>query len=237
MVDEPGGRVDFVLRQQAQRVLTDQVVEDETARPDLAQHAGQRELGEHLACPPRVERGHADRSGSRDLRTGVGTQQRKGARCVLGQAPVRPREGGAEIELRAAGVERGKGRPFLGELPDQQVQGKVRVGRRASRDDREGKGEAATRPPQPDHGGAVVEDLARREPAAEELDDLLVVERLELDRPGVVEGGQARHPVAAGDDHPARAGSGEQGLDLSVVVGVVEHQQDPLLGQDAAQQA
>ncbi len=58
-----------------------------------------------------------------------------------------------------------------------------------------------------------------------------------MDGAGLVEDGQGGHLVAAGDDDPAGAGSGEQRLDLLVVAGVVEHDEDLPFGQQAAQQA
>jgi hypothetical protein len=42
------------------------------------------------------------------------------------------------------------------------------------------RGRAAARPPQTDHGLAVVPDPARGQPLAEEVDDLLVVEGFDL---------------------------------------------------------
>jgi hypothetical protein len=63
VVHQPGGRFGRVVGQQARRVLADEVVEHETARPGLAQHARQRQLGEHLARALRLKLGHARRGG------------------------------------------------------------------------------------------------------------------------------------------------------------------------------
>ncbi len=88
VVHEPAGRLECVVGQEVQRILADQVVEGETARPDRAQHARQRQLGEHLVCVPRIEPGDAHRSGGGDLGAGMGAQERKGARCRVRQAFV-----------------------------------------------------------------------------------------------------------------------------------------------------
>ena len=49
--------------------------------------------------------------------------------------------------------------------------------------------------------------------------------------PGAVAGDQPEEPVAAGDQHQAAGAGGQQGADLVGVAGVVQHHQQPLVGQ------
>lgn len=75
------------------------------------------------------------------------------------------------------------------------------------------------------------------EASGEQVPCFGVGERAEGQWAGAVGDGETGEPVAAGDDDPAVAGAGQQWTDLRCVACVVQDDEHPLSGQQAAQQA
>ena len=71
----------------------------------------------------------------------------------------------------------------------------------------------------------------RADDAGQQLAGLGGGEHIQREGPGAVAGDQPQEPVAAGDQHQAAGAGGQQGADLVGVAGVVQHHQQPLVGQ------
>ena len=101
------------------------------------------------------------------------------------------------------------------------------------RDQRQGEGEAA----------AAGDELGRRlrfpldpsaaQPTSQQLVGFAGIHRAQRERASALGGDQSQQPVAAGDDHPSRIPAGKKRPDLLGVPGIVQHNEDSSIGDQA----
>src|SRR6266511_2326518 len=211
-----------------------QVVKGEPTGCVLIDEARGGQLGEEPGGVWLRERGEAGGGRAGDVRAGAEAEQPEQPGRVTAQRLVRPGERRAGVAGRVATVERVEATSALPELLGERAEGEPGPGSGAGGDD-------AQRERQP---RAVVDELVRRrrlrrdqcraEVAGEQLAGLGGGEQAERDRVGAVAGDQAGEPVAAGHQRQAAHGSRQQRADLFDVAGVVEHDQHPAPGEQAA---
>jgi hypothetical protein len=216
-------------------VRPQEVVEGEAAEGRFVEQVAAGQLDEE---PIRQGRGDAcDGCGGRrrDLGTGVGAEEPEQACRVGGEGAVRPGEDGAEVEGRVGVGECVEA--VVGVVERRGQGGQREVGPRGRPCGHNGQCEGESVAGFDDPLGGF--GFGGRSPAADAALEqplrVLGAEARQGDRDGAV-GDQAGEAVAAGDQHEARGGAGQERADLVEVACVVEDHEDPLVRQQTAVQ-
>ncbi len=176
--------------------------------------------------------GERRRGTGADVRAGVQADQPEHPGGVGGQVAVGPGEDRLDRH-RVVGGERREAQLLGGEFLHQQADRVVRVGGHALRRDAQRQRQmAAAAGQRADRvrlgGGALLAD-----DLAQQRGRLLLGHGAERDSPVALDG-EAAEPLAAGHHDAATRRRGQQRLQLRGVGGVVEHDQDPPVGEDRA---
>jgi len=126
--------------------------------------------------------------------------------------------------------------PGIGQLTGQHVQFHSGPGGGAGGDQRQGEGQPSASGDDLLYRLGFGRDPLGAEASGQQFLGLTHGQQVQVDGVGAVGGDQARELVAAGHQHQAGGGAGEQRADLGGVPGVVQHHQHPPTRQQAAVQ-
>ena len=151
------------------------------------------------------------------------------------QCPVRALEHGTQVHAELAAVERVQ-RGAGPQLPGRLGQRGGGFGQRPRRHDAQRQGQAAAAVDQLGHRGRLGVDPLGPQPGDEQLPGLVRSERIQAQQRRAMADDQRRQPVPTGDHRRAAGAAGQQRDHLVAVAGVVQHDQQPLVGHHAPEQ-